>query len=147
MRGVPTESDWENYQDDLDASYAHKIFFGKTNDEMQKRFKGSILGRVEDLRSMPRVPFQYYIFGLRDFVMARDFNLLDSSDAASCFLDLLLQKIEEQPAYVITLIKELAPDINFVADNQELYKAPENIYGNFPSKRDRIFELAQYHER
>jgi hypothetical protein len=88
MKQVPREEDWENYTEDLDADYAHKIFFGKTNEEMQPAFRRCVIERVDELRWMPKIPFQYYIFGLRDYVMRQEFDSYDDPDAASCFLNL-----------------------------------------------------------
>ena len=90
MDKVPSEADWEDWEDeDLDLTYAHKIFAGKTNAEFQKDFARAVIERTDELRWMPKVPFQYYILGFRDHVMAGKFDMFDSSDAASCFLDLV----------------------------------------------------------
>jgi hypothetical protein len=43
MKHVPTEQDWGNYRDDLDQEYSHRIFAGRTNEEMQIRFHENIL--------------------------------------------------------------------------------------------------------
>jgi hypothetical protein len=75
---IPDESDWENYWDDLDAKYAYKNFFGKSNEQMQKEFKRNVLGRKSDIFWMPIKPFQYYIFGLCDYVLKKDFGFFDN---------------------------------------------------------------------
>jgi hypothetical protein len=53
---------------------------------------------TDELRWMPEVPFRYYMLGFRDFVMAKNFDFLDSADAASCFLGLVLENSKNNPA-------------------------------------------------
>lgn len=57
---VPTESDWGDYQSDLDANYAHDLFGGRTNEEMQAHFRLNPIERTSELRFMPTIPFRYY---------------------------------------------------------------------------------------
>jgi hypothetical protein len=71
---IPTEADWGNYQADLDQNYAHKMFAGRTNQEMLPHFKRNVIERTADLQWMPEVPFRYYMLGFRDFVMAGEFD-------------------------------------------------------------------------
>jgi len=56
---------------------------------------------TDDLRWMPDVPFRYYILGFRDFITAKQFDFLDGSDAASCFLGLVLEKLENHPKLIV----------------------------------------------
>lgn len=142
MKQIPTEKDWVGYEEDLDARYAYKIFFGKTNEEMQPAFKNNVIERVDEIRFMPRDVFQYYIFGLRDYVMRRDFGFYDSSDAASCFISLVLEKLRKDPESIQPVVSELLPDLEFVAQNQELYEADEDIYGDFEAMYQDIIRLS-----
>ena len=91
---------------------------------------------------MPKKPFQYYVFGFRDFVIQQNFGICESSDAASSFLNLILYKLEKQPDFILPVIEKLFPDIEFIADNQVLYDADEDIYGNFQEKFANIKKLA-----
>jgi hypothetical protein len=43
MNSIPTEDEWEDYSEDLDAKYAHDMFIGKSNEEMQLQFKNHAL--------------------------------------------------------------------------------------------------------
>jgi len=70
---VPTEAEWGEYQADLDQKYAHSLFAGHTNEEMQPHFYRNVIERTDELRWMPEVPFRYYMLGFRDFVMAGKF--------------------------------------------------------------------------
>ena len=138
---IPSEADWGDYQSDLDAKWAHQHFIGRTNEEMQGYIRGTPLGAAEDLRFMPEVPFRYYVLGYRDFVLAGEFPNFFASDAASCFLRLVLHKLEEQPRYIVPVMPDLLPALEYVARNQETFEAPENIYGRFLEMYRQIQEL------
>jgi hypothetical protein len=138
---VPTEADWEDYQADLDQNYAHKMFAGRTNQEMIPHFRRNVIERTSDLIWMPEVPFRYYMLGFRDFVMAGDFEDLWASDAASCFLGLVLEKLEKQPSFILSIMPQLLPAVRHVAMNQASFDAAEKIYGNFREKLKRIETL------
>jgi hypothetical protein len=135
---VPTEADWGNYEGDLDQKSAHKVFAGRTNQEMLVRFGENVIERTAELRWMPAVPFRYYMIGLRDYVMARKFKHDDGSDAASCFLNLIADKLEARPELVLPIMHELLPALRYVAENQALFNADESIYGSFRNTLGRI---------
>jgi hypothetical protein len=138
---VPTEADWGDYRSDLDQNHAHSVFAGRTNEEMQPFFRRNALAMTDDLRWMPDVPFRYYILGFRDFITAKQFDFLDGSDAASCFLGLVLEKLENHPRIIVPVMSELLPAVEYVARNQGLFDADEGIYGNFLDKLSRIQTL------
>jgi hypothetical protein len=138
---VPTEADWGDYRADLDQASAHDRFAGRTNEEMLPHFSEHVIERTGELRWMPTVPFRYYMIGFRDFVMAREFKYDDGSDAASCFLNLVAEKLEAQPDHVLPIMRELLPAVRYVAENQALFEADESIYGSFRRKRERIEAL------
>jgi hypothetical protein len=94
---VPTEAEWGDYQADLDQKYAHDLFAGHTNEEMQPHFYRNVIERSDELRWMPEVPFRCYMLGFRDFVMAGKFAHLEGSDAASCFLGLIEENSKAIP--------------------------------------------------
>jgi hypothetical protein len=134
---VPTEEDWGDYKSDLDQNYAHSVFAGRTNQEMQRSFWENVLERTSDLRWMPDVPFRYYMLGFRDFVMAKDFDCY-GSDAASCFLGLILEKLENHPLAIIPIVQDLLPAAEYVAEHQAEFEADVEIYGNFSDKFAKI---------
>lgn len=138
---VPIEGDWGDYRSDLDQNHAHSVFAGRTNEEMQPFFRRNSLGLTDDLRWMPDVPFRYYILGFRDFVTAKEFDFLDGADAASCFLGLVLEKLEKNPRPIVSVMTELMPAVEYVARNQSVFAADERIYGNFLEKLLRIQAL------
>jgi hypothetical protein len=138
---VPTEADWGDYQADLDQTCAHKLFAGRTNQEMLPHFRSNVIERADELRWMPEVPFRYYVLGFRDFVMAGQFEHLEGSDAASCFLSLVLEKLEKQPGYILPIMPDLLPAVRHVAMNQASFDANERTYGSFQEKLGRIEAL------
>jgi hypothetical protein len=100
---------------------------------------------TDELRWMPEVPFRYSMLGFRDFVMSRDLDESRNSDAASCFLGLVTEKLEGHPRHIMPIMPDLLPAIEHVARNQAAYHAEEHIYGNFLQKWERIKTL--YAER
>jgi hypothetical protein len=142
---VPTEGEWGNYEADLDQRYAHDLFGGRTNEEMQAHFYRNVIERTDELRWMPAIPFRYYMLGFRDFVMAGNFDHLQDSDAASCFLRLVEEKLEKQPEFILPIMAELLPAIRHVGENQSSFNADEDIYGSFQEKLERIEALCSRH--
>jgi hypothetical protein len=138
---VPTEAEWGEYQADLDQAYAHDLFAGRTNEEMLPHFRKSVIERTDELRWMPEVPFQYYVLGPRDFVMAGEFDELEASDAASCFWGLVLEKLEKRPQFILPVMPQLLSAVRHVAANQASYRASPSIYGSFAEKWKRIASL------
>lgn len=140
---VPTEADWENYKDDLDTEYAHRAFIGRTNEEMQPRFFENPIEMTDELRWMPRIPFQYYMVGFRDALVSPGWGPCNDSDAASCFLRLVLEKLERQPTHILAIMPDLLPTIEDVAQNQLKFNANEKIYGSFLELLEQI--RTRYH--
>lgn len=143
---VPTEADWGDYKDGEDREYAHAIFAGKTRAETMPDFERCVIERADELRFMAPVPFRYYILAFRDHVLSP--KLIDDDpggwapDAASVFLSVVREKLEEAPSDIRPIIPELLPALEYVASHQALYKAKEDIYGNFPEALARIKALA-----
>jgi hypothetical protein len=138
---IPTEANWGNYHNDLDREYAHKLFAGRTNEEMLPHFRRNVIERTDELRWMPEIPFRYYMLGFRDYIMAGDFPHLKASDAASCFLGLILEKLQKHPDAILPIMPELFPAARYVAMHQSSFEATESIYGNFQEKLRQIESL------
>jgi len=142
MMPVPAEEDWGNYQSDLDWKSAHDLFAGHTNAQMRSHFRQNPIETTSELRSMPEAPFRYYMLGFRDCLADRDFDSLEASNAASCFLGLVIEKLEQQPQIIVPIMPELFPTVEYVARNQARYEAEEGVYGNFLEKLARIQTLS-----
>lgn len=137
---IPSEYDWEGVMNsnDLDAAYAYKMFFGKSLLEVQPDFARNPIERTDELRFMPKVPFQFYIFAFRDFVV--NIDKLDDwkSDAASCFISLAEEMLENKPDFIAPIYHKIEASLEFISQNQSLYDADEDIYGSFKSTMNRI---------
>ena len=133
---IPGESDWGDYHSDLDREWAHDQYCGRSNEEMQHYIGNNPIEAASDLRFMPEVPFRYYMLGYKDFVMSRDVE--PDPNAASCFLDLVLQKLEEQPRHIAPIMPELLSALQYVGHHQIEFQAEESIYGSFLEKLRRI---------
>jgi hypothetical protein len=78
--------------------------------------------------------------------MAGRFEETWASDAASCFLGLVEEKLAKQPDYILPIMAELLPAVQHVGQNQSSFDADEDIYGNFQEKLKRIEALCSRHE-
>jgi hypothetical protein len=142
-KSVPREVEWGNYRADPDQAHAYTLFGGRTNQEMLLFFRRNVIQRTDELRWMPELPFGYYILGFRDLVMSDDLGEMGAPDAVSCFLGLVLQKLENQPGCIMPNMPKLLPAIRHVAMSQASFGAAESIYGSFPEKLKRIEALSQ----
>lgn len=137
---IPSEAEWSGHESDLDAQYAYDKLFGKSITEVQQMFGDTdVLARAEDLPFMPVRAFQYYIFGFTQFLQSE--SALRNSDAASCFLRLLLARESEEPGSVSDIYIELAPTVDFVASRQEYFDADIDIYGSFPELAQQLHSI------
>ena len=138
---IPTEADWGDYHADVDQKWSHDQYCGRSNIEMQTYFRNSPIEAASDLRFMPEIPFRYYMLGYRDVVMSGQFEHHFDSDAASCFLSLVAEKLEKQPRYIVPIMTDLLDAVEYVANHQAQFEADEDIYGNFKEKLTQIQRL------
>jgi hypothetical protein len=90
---------------------------------------------------MPELPFRYYMIGFQDCLMDGDFDFLEASNAANCFLNLILEMLENQPQVIIPIMPGLLPVVDHIAHSQRFYNVDESIYGSFPEKLSQIRAL------
>lgn len=141
---IPTEQDWGAFDADLDQKYAHQNFSGKSIEEAIPLFESNVIESCSELQLMPLIPFQYYMFALRDYVMSDRVLINETSpDAASCFLGLVLLKLNEEPASIFPIMEDMIPAVNYAASNQEIFDADIDIYGNFIEK---LIEIKKKYE-
>ena len=138
---IPEAKDWEGYQEDLDVKYAYKLLFGKSIAEVMHHFACSPIERADELLFMPRKAFQYYVFAFAEYLRSEE--SIGESDAASPFLNLLVNREEKDPGSVMEIYDDLYPVIEFVASHQERFEADPKIYGFF---REKGAILAEMHE-
>lgn len=134
---IPSLIDWGDISD-RDISSSYKNFGGKSNDEMQNKFKENILERCSDLRWMPIKPFVYYIYGLKQFIETEDFGLFARASSADGLFDLILDKSNQNQQEIKEIYKDFFPILKKISENQSFYELEEDIYGNFSKKLDEI---------
>lgn len=127
---IPTAKDWAGAEADLAARHARTLLLGKSLDEALAVFgQGRSIERADELRHVPRRPFQYYVFAFATFV--RSDAAQGDADSASCFLRLLLWREEADPGSVAQVWPRLAPMARAVWGRQAWYEADPAIYGSF----------------
>ena len=133
---IPSQDDWAGYEDDLDARYAYRVFFGRSIEEVVPLFHENPIERCSELSFMPVKPFRYYILAFRDYLLSEQSR--EDSDAASCYLRLIVEKIDNEPATIGPVLPALRESVQQVAESQAFYDADPHIYGNFREIAARI---------
>ncbi|MBF0368791.1 MAG: hypothetical protein HQL52_04960 [Magnetococcales bacterium] len=135
MAEIPTDGDWCDPQADevmrLDQDYARKKMAGKSRGEVQCLFYENVLMCAEDLRWMPRVPFQYYVLGFRDYLLSEGINRDEMAEGADSFLNLVLDKLTHNPDFILPVMAELMTAVAYLCHNQAHFEADSGIYGDF----------------
>ncbi len=126
---IPKDSDWGAYEKDLDVKAAYHRFAGKQFDALLDEYHNNPIEMTDELRFMPKVPFQYYIISFKHYVCSELSK--NDSDAASCYLRLIEEKLEKQPSYILPIMDKLLDSVKHVANNQNYYDADIDIYGDF----------------
>lgn len=128
---IPDRADWgEIDENDLDANYAFKQFFGKSRSEAEQMFQRNALHYQEDLQSMPAEPFNFYAPVFAKYILSK--NARGDSDGASSFLHLVAWMLKSNPDVMARETKTLLVDVaGRISRNQAFYDADEDIYGNF----------------
>jgi len=145
MPEIPTVEDWGNWESDLDKSFAFRLYGGKSNSDMLDRYLVAPIEVASELQFMPKKPFQYYMLGFKDSVLTRNHSEFVLPDAASCFLRLVLNKLSKQKEFIIPIMSQLAEAIVYISDNQEIYQADPDIYGDFKEIEKQINILSAHH--
>lgn len=139
---IPTSADWgEICQDDLDADWAYKTFFGKSFDEAVTMFQTNALHYQEDLLSMPPAALDFYAPALVEYITSP--QAAGDSDGSSSFLHMVSQ-ILKTPRSINSRETEqlLLAAAEQVSRNQAFYEADISIYGEFP----RLYAEIQDHQ-
>jgi len=89
--------------------------------------------RAAELRITPSPVFNYYIFCFADYLLSPQAQ--GASDAASCFLRLVRDRVRLDPEGISAVYPGLESAIEGVARRQAFYDAEEGIYGSFLALR------------
>ncbi len=142
-RAIPGVKEWAGDPDDLDLQYARKNYFGKSQEEAMTLFSNNPIESIDEIRWMPPEPFRYYLGAFAAY-LSRGEALKDdmASDAASSFLHLVEEKLADAPQIIAPILEEMLPVAEYVAQNQDLFDADVDIYGNFLERYEQIKKLA-----
>ena len=145
MTNLPNEEDWSGYKESFDSKSAYESFFGKSNEQMQVVFFEDGIELMTEIRFMPSKAFKYYVLGLRDFIIAGNFQPHEASDFSSYFLDMIELLLDSETSLISSSMSELMPALEHIASNQDKYQAPRDIYGDYSEKLDNIKLLCEEH--
>jgi hypothetical protein len=138
---IPGDQEWLGYDADLDVCYLHRLIFGKSIDDVVPFFANQCIERMDELLFAPRRVFQYYVHAFGAYLMTE--GAKGESDAASPFLALLEAREKRDPGSVRNIIDSLEPYLEFLAERQEYFDAPEHIYGNFSQRVANIRQVCR----
>lgn len=144
MTEIPVLEDWENYHTDIDKKAAFNAFAGKSIIEGKKMFRDDVLARVTDLCFMPKLPFQYYLQSFYLYVKEGDFPQFYTASSLNAFIDVIEEKIDRQPDYIIDCMDKLIPLLSEIAEKQDYYEIDSSLYGDFSERKRAI--LNTYHK-
>lgn len=126
---VPSETQWGNWQDDLDTAYAHRVLNGKTLDEVAALFAENPIEVAESLQFTPCQVAVFYLQGCISYLSS------DASkghpDAASSFLRLIAEMVRTCPRGVFSPVAPFLESLRLIAERQSFYDADTKIYGSF----------------
>ena len=121
---LPFLKDWGDIpKDNIDLNYIYKIFFEKTNSEIQTLFNGIVaIEYVDALLWMPTRPFSYYIKGFIELILNKHYAGIDANDAAYSFLRLIKEKVDSNKSSILPLKDEIISTLDFIIINQDYFR-------------------------
>lgn len=132
---IPTETDWGDYQTEMDCLEAHQLFAGKDAESLTSLFVESVGRCVDGLHFMPTKVFHYYAVAFCDYVkLAETLPGLENDDrarAAVGLFTLLENKLHIGPDDLKAIYPELIATANYVAEHQANYFVDKEKYGDF----------------
>ncbi len=139
---IPKESDWGNWEADLDQKSAYELYFGHSNAEMKQRYFDAPIEVASELQFMPVIPFRYYMLGFSKAVICNEgYDDMTISTAPYSFLKLIISKLKNDNLDIEPIMNTMWSSIKYVVDNQEKYDADIDIYGDFRYLLKEIEEL------
>ena len=120
---IPNKQDWCVNDLDYDGQYAFKKFYGKTASQAKAMYREEVVSRVEDLQSMPSIPFQYYFISFLEFISEGDFGYFkpNKAIAAQGLLFLVVDKIKNKPNEINQIWDRVEPLVNQIMAAPEKY--------------------------
>lgn len=141
---IPTESDWENYQIDVDCLEAYKLFAGKDTASLTSLFVESVGRCLDGLHFMPTKVFHYYGLAFANYVkMAETLPGLTNDNrarAAKGLFNLVENKLHIASADLKAIYPQLVDILSYVAEHQANYFVDKDKVEDLKSKLG-IFNL------
>ncbi len=131
-----TEADWDRLIQEVrsdDVLYAKRIFWNKSDEEIMDAFESgfAFIERCDELRFMPPELFNYYYHYFPEFVARDNYDSSDTPGVASCFIQLLEEKLEDHSFYYEELLVLANNTLDFILDNIDRFNTDPEIYGDF----------------
>jgi hypothetical protein len=140
---IPKESDWGNWEADVDQKSAYELYFGHSNAEMKQRYFDAPIEVASELQFMPIAPFRYHMLGFSKAVICNEgYDEMTISTAPYSFLKLIIYKLKNNKSDIEPIMNAIWPSIKYVVDNQKKYDADIDIYGDFSDLLKEIEELS-----
>ena len=130
---VPSREEWGDVKADSHQVAAFSLYGGKTVEEAIPHFVSDPIHQAQVLRYATPAVFDYYIFCFATHLAKEE--SAGESDMASVFLNLLLEKSQNDPKALARIYPLLRSTIEVIAGRQAFYDADEEIYGSFHMKR------------
>lgn len=135
---IPTESDWENYQEDIDCLEAYNLFEGKDTNSLTSLFVESVGRCIDGLHFMPTKVFHYYGLAFANYVKQAEtlpgLQNEDRAKAAEGLFSLVENKLHIAPADLVAIYPELIETLNYVAQHQANYFVDHHKGVDFKSR-------------
>jgi hypothetical protein len=111
--------------------------------EALEYFESNWLSARECLDYMPAIPFQYYIFAFADFILdpARRDYAEELAGIANSFLDLLIDKLTNEPAHLLSVMEDLWPVAEYAYKNSRGSEFEAEVFGSGLDKLAQIRRL------
>ena len=130
---APSAEDWQGYESDADATWAHGQLFGKPQSELWQYFEADPINAMEDIYRVPNKALPFYAVSFGEFsksIIDSDDDLLKAS-AASAFFKYVAALSEKRLESILPARDVILGLLLYIANNQYKYGADEHIYGNF----------------
>ncbi len=133
-RRLPSKEEWENNTE--------SIFYGKRLTELFDLFANQPDEAAKELLSMPKIPFQYYMYG---FDILFDFDWFKISKkaipAGNALCDLMIQKLKNAPDDFGPFVYDLMGTVWSLGERPEWFAFDEKTAESFAKKYKQVDDL------
>lgn len=135
---IPVEADWGDYQSEIDAIDAYKLYAGKDAESLKSVFCEFTDRCVEGLHFMPVDVFNYYADIFAGYVeqvhTISGLSPENKEKAAAGLFTLLENKLHIMPNDLRKVLPRLISVASYVANNRDAYFMSEQEYGDLAGR-------------